>query len=98
MSICSRVRIGGAIEVSPARGPSGLPRVPDGLNALPVAVVHDEVIVEASADDAPETAKRLAVAMGTGMAEVFAGAFTMGLVGGPCEGCVGGEVMGHGLA
>ncbi len=79
-------------------GLSGLLRLPEGLNSIPVAVVHDEVIVEASADDAPEAAKRLVVAVRAGMAEVFASAFTMGLVGGACEGCVGGEVMGHGLA
>jgi DNA polymerase I-like protein with 3'-5' exonuclease and polymerase domains len=52
----------------------------DGLDAVPVAVVHDEVIVEASEADAPEAVRRLEESMVAGMLDVFPSASTKGLV------------------
>ena len=51
-----------------------------GLNATPLAVVHDEVIVEASEADAPEAARILEESMVAGMLDVFPDASTTGLV------------------
>jgi DNA polymerase I-like protein with 3'-5' exonuclease and polymerase domains len=51
-----------------------------GIDATPVAVVHDELIVEASAGDAPEAARLLEASMVAGMLDVFPEAATTGLV------------------
>ena len=52
----------------------------DGLDAAPVAVVHDEVILEAGEADAPEAARVLEESMIAGMLDVFPKATTTGLV------------------
>jgi DNA polymerase-1 len=51
-----------------------------GLDAVPVAVVHDELIVEAGAGDAPEVARLLETSMVAGMLDIFPEAATTGLV------------------
>ncbi len=51
-----------------------------GLDATPVAVVHDEILVEASEPDAPEAARILEKSMVAGMLDVFPNASTAGLV------------------
>ena len=51
-----------------------------GLDAVPVAVVHDEVIVEAAEADAPEAARLVEEGMVAGMLDVFPEAATNGLV------------------
>ena len=70
---------GGAAEVMLA----ALGRLPDllsSLDAKPIAVIHDEVIVESSLDDAPRVIKALEEAMVQGMLDVFPEASTLGLV------------------
>ena len=70
---------GGAAEVMLA----ALGRLPDllfNLDAKPIAVIHDEVIVESSLDDAPRVIKVLEDAMVQGMLDVFPDASTLGLV------------------
>jgi P4 family phage/plasmid primase-like protien len=51
-----------------------------GLDAMPIAVVHDEVILEASEADAPEAARILEECMVAGMLDVFPDATIQGLV------------------
>ena len=51
-----------------------------GLDAVPVAVVHDEVIVEAAEGDAAEAARLLEEGMVAGFLDVFPEAATNGLV------------------
>jgi len=70
---------GGAAEVMLA----ALGKLPDslsGLDAKPIAVIHDEVIVESPLEDAPQVAKVLEAAMVQGMLDVFPEASTLGLV------------------
>ena len=70
---------GGAAEVMLA----ALGRLPDllsSLDAKPIAVIHDEVIVESSLNDAPRVIKVLEDAMVQGMLDVFPEASTLGLV------------------
>ena len=70
---------GGAAEVMLA----ALGKLSDlllGLDAKPIAVIHDEVIVESSLDEAPKVIKALEDAMVQGMLEVFPEASTLGLV------------------
>ena len=70
---------GGAAEVMLA----ALGKLPDlllNLDAKPIAVIHDEVIVEASLDDAPQVIKVIEGAMVQGMLDVFPKASTLGLV------------------
>lgn len=70
---------GGAAEVMLA----ALGKLPDlllGLDAKAIAVIHDEVIVESSLDEAPKVIKALEDAMVQGMLEVFPMASTLGLV------------------
>jgi DNA polymerase I len=70
---------GGAAEVMLA----ALGKLSDlllGLDAKPIAVIHDEVIVESSLDEAPNVIKALEDAMVQGMLEVFPEASTLGLV------------------
>jgi DNA polymerase-1 len=50
------------------------------IDATPVAVIHDEVIVEASEVNAPEAARILEASMVAGMLDVFPSASTKGLV------------------
>jgi DNA polymerase I-like protein with 3'-5' exonuclease and polymerase domains len=51
-----------------------------GLDAMPIAIVHDEVILEASEADAPKAARILEECMVAGMLDVFPGASATGLV------------------
>ncbi len=51
-----------------------------GLDAVPVAVVHDEVILETARQDADEAARILEECMVAGMLDVFPDAATDGLV------------------
>ena len=51
-----------------------------GLDAVPVAVVHDEVIVETAEGAAPEAARLLEESMVAGFLDVFPEAATNGLV------------------
>lgn len=51
-----------------------------GLDAEPVAVVHDELLVETDPAHAPEVAKRVEAAMVAGMLAIFPDAATAGLV------------------
>jgi DNA polymerase I len=51
-----------------------------GLDPTPVAVVHDELLVEASATDAPAVARILEESMVAGMLDIFPDAATAGLV------------------
>jgi len=70
---------GGAAEVMLA----ALGKLSDlllGLDAKAIAVIHDEVIVESSLDEAPKVIKILEDAMVQGMLEVFPEASTLGLV------------------
>jgi DNA polymerase I-like protein with 3'-5' exonuclease and polymerase domains len=70
---------GGAAEVMLA----ALGRLSDlllGLDAKAIAVIHDEVIVESSLDEAPKVIKALEDAMVQGMLDVFPEASTLGLV------------------
>jgi DNA polymerase-1 len=70
---------GGAAEVILA----ALARLPEklaGLDAVPVAVVHDEIIIEAALADAPAVALAVEAAMVAGMLEIFPEAATLGLV------------------
>ena len=70
---------GGAAEVMLA----ALGKLPDllfNLDAKPIAVIHDEVIVESSFEEAPQVAKVLETAMVQGMLDVFPDASTLGLV------------------
>ena len=70
---------GGAAEVMLA----ALGKFPDllsGLDAKLIAVIHDEVIVESSLEDAPSVVKVLEDAMVQGMLDVFPTASTLGLV------------------
>ena len=57
-----------------------LPSKLAGLDAVPVAVVHDELIVEAAASDAPQVAQAVEAAMVEGMLAIFPQAATAGLV------------------
>ena len=62
---------------------AALGRLPDllsSLDAKPIAVIHDEVIVESSLNDAPRVIKVLEDAMVQGMLDVFPEASTLGLV------------------
>jgi DNA polymerase-1 len=73
---------GGAAEVMLAtlgHLPGLLARV-GGLDAVPVAVVHDEIVLEAAEAHAPAAGKVLETAMILGMADIFPGATTTGLV------------------
>jgi len=70
---------GGAAEVMLA----ALGKLSDlllGLDAKAIAVIHDEVIVESSLDEAPKVIKILEDAMVQGMLDVFPEASTLGLV------------------
>jgi DNA polymerase I-like protein with 3'-5' exonuclease and polymerase domains len=72
---------GGAAEVllaALARLHRGLAAA--GLDAALVAAVHDELVVEAAAADAPAAARVLEGAMVAGMLEVLPGAPVAGLV------------------
>jgi DNA polymerase I len=72
---------GGAAEAMLAALGRLAPRLrAEGLDARPVAVVHDEVIVEASATDAPMASRVLEESMAAGMLDVFPEAATRGLV------------------
>jgi DNA polymerase I len=51
-----------------------------GLDAFPVAVVHDEIVLEADVAHAPAAAEVLTTAMVLGMQAVFPDAVTTGLV------------------
>ncbi len=51
------------------------------IDAVPVAVVHDEILVEASATHAQEAARILERAMVEGMLDIFPDASTKGGVG-----------------
>jgi len=51
-----------------------------GLDAKAIAVIHDEVIVESSLDEAPKVIKVIEDAMVQGMLDVFPEASTLGLV------------------
>ena len=70
---------GGAAEVMLA-ALGRLPNLLSGLDAKPIAVIHDEVIVETSLTDAPQVVKALEDAMVQGMLDVFPKASTLGLV------------------
>jgi DNA polymerase-1 len=70
---------GGAAEMTLA-ALGHLMRRLDGLDAVPVAVVHDELIVEASEADAHKVAGILEASMVAGMLDVFPNASTYGLV------------------
>lgn len=52
----------------------------DGLDACPIAVVHDEIIVETSLEDAAKVQAALEEAMTSGMLAIFPEAATEGLV------------------
>jgi DNA polymerase-1 len=70
---------GGAAEVML----SALGRLPNllaYLDARPIAVIHDEIILETSLQDAPQALKALEEAMTQGMLDVFPDASTIGLV------------------
>jgi DNA polymerase-1 len=72
---------GGAAEVMLAALGHLTPRLDTaGLDAVPVALVHDEVIIEASEAEAPEAARILEECMVQGMLDVFPDASTVGLV------------------
>jgi DNA polymerase I-like protein with 3'-5' exonuclease and polymerase domains len=51
-----------------------------GLDAVPVAAVHDEIILEVAEGDAAEAARRLEESMVAGMLDIFPDAATNGLV------------------
>ena len=70
---------GGAAEVMLA-ALGKLPNLLSGLDAKPIAVIHDEVIVESSLGDAPKVIKALEEVMVQGMLDVFPTASTLGLV------------------
>jgi DNA polymerase-1 len=70
---------GGAAEAMLAALGRLMPAL-DGLDAVPVAVVHDEIIVEASEADALEVTRVLEASMVAGMLDVFPNASTHGLV------------------
>ena len=70
---------GGAAEVMLA-ALNKLPHLLENFDAQPLAVIHDEVIVEASVADAPQVAQALELAMIQGMLDVFPEACTRGLV------------------
>ena len=70
---------GGAAEVMLA-ALGKLPTLLLNLDAKPLAVIHDEVIVEASVKDAPKVITALEEAMVQGMLDVFPQASTLGLV------------------
>jgi DNA polymerase-1 len=70
---------GGAAEAMLAALGCLMPAL-DGLEAVPIAVVHDELILEASEADAPEAAHRLEESMVAGMLDVFPTASTNGFV------------------
>jgi DNA polymerase-1 len=70
---------GGAAEAMLA-ALAALQRDLEGLDAEPVAVIHDEVIVEADAAQAEKVAEVLAAAMQQGMAAIFPDAPVAGLV------------------
>ncbi len=70
---------GGAAEVMLA----ALGHLPDflgDLDAKPICVIHDEVVVETSPADAPKVQKALEEAMIQGMLDIFPDASTNGLV------------------
>jgi DNA polymerase-1 len=54
--------------------------LPRGLDARLVNVVHDEIVLEVSEQDAAEAKARLEAAMRAGMLEIFPDAMTVGLV------------------
>ena len=70
---------GGAAEVMLA-ALGKLSNLLSSLDAKPIAVIHDEVIVEASIKDAPKVITALEGAMIQGMLDVFPQASTLGLV------------------
>ena len=57
-----------------------LPNLLSGLDAKPIAVIHDEVIVETSLTNAPRVVKALVDAMVQGMLDVFPNASILGIV------------------
>jgi DNA polymerase I len=57
-----------------------LPALLDGLDAFPILVVHDEILLEAATTDAAEASRRLESAMVAGYLEVFPKGPTTGLV------------------
>jgi DNA polymerase I-like protein with 3'-5' exonuclease and polymerase domains len=52
----------------------------DGLDAVPVAVVHDEIIVETTEAQAEAVARIMEESMVAGMLDLFPNASTNGLV------------------
>ena len=70
---------GGAAEVMLA-ALGRLPNLLSGLDAKPIAVIHDEVIVETSLTNAPRVVKALEDAMVQGMLDVFPNASILGIV------------------
>ena len=70
---------GGAAEVMLA-ALGKLPSLLSGLDAKPIAVIHDELIIESSLSDAPDVQRVLEEAMTQGMLEIFPEASTLGLV------------------
>lgn len=57
-----------------------LPEKLKGLDAKPIAVVHDEILLDVSQDDAEQASKALEEAMVAGMLSIFPDASTNGLV------------------
>jgi DNA polymerase-1 len=70
---------GGAAEVMLA-ALGRLPEALDGLDAFPILVIHDEILLEAAITDAAEAFRRLESAMVAGYREVFPEGPTTGLV------------------
>jgi DNA polymerase I-like protein with 3'-5' exonuclease and polymerase domains len=70
---------GGAAEVMLA-ALGKLPKLLSNLDAKPISVIHDEVIIESSLEDAPRALEALEEAMTLGMLDVFPDASTLGLV------------------
>jgi len=70
---------GGAAEVMLA-ALGRLPLVLDGLDAVPVLVVHDELVLEVAREEAEEASHRLAKLMREAFLEIFPDGPTEGLV------------------
>jgi DNA polymerase-1 len=70
---------GGAAEVMLA-ALGRLPQALEGLDAVPVLVVHDELVLEVSREDAEEASRRLTALMREAFLEIFPDGPTAGLV------------------